>query len=179
MTQIKRSLSFLAVIKWVKQVIGNIWQYKAIIKVWFHFWMQLYILQAYHIYIYTHTHTHTHTLRGFPGGSAGKESACSARDLGLILGLGRSPGERKGYPLQYSGLENSMECIVHGVSKSRTQLCDFHLYIKNVYICILYRARYFCLPHQTHVIHISTSRTWFSASCFLTYLNGLTSSLVL
>ena len=119
------------------------------------------------------------TLVGFPCVSASQESACNAGDLGLILGLGRSPGERKGYPLQYSGLENSMECIVHGVSKSRTQLCDFHLYIKNVYICILYRARYFCLPHQTHVIHISTSRTWFSASCFLTYLNGLTSSLVL
>ena len=42
------------------------------------------------------------------------------RDLGLILGLGRSPGEAKGYPLQYSGLENSMDCIVHGVAKSQT-----------------------------------------------------------
>ena len=48
-------------------------------------------------------------------GSAGKESACNAGDLGLILGLGRSPGEGKGYPLQYSDLENSMDCIVHGV----------------------------------------------------------------
>ena len=52
---------------------------------------------------------------GFPCGSAGKESACSVRDLGPIPGLGRSPGEGKGYPLQYSGLENSMDCIVHGV----------------------------------------------------------------
>ena len=46
---------------------------------------------------------------GFPGGLAGKESACNEGDLGLIPGLGRSPGERKGYPLQYSGLENSMD----------------------------------------------------------------------
>ena len=57
---------------------------------------------------------------GFPGGSAGKESACNAGDLGLIPGLGRSPGEGKGYPLQYSGLENSMDCIVHGVTKNWT-----------------------------------------------------------
>jgi len=59
-------------------------------------------------------------LRGFPGGSAGKESACNAGDLGLVPGLGRSPGEGIGYPLQYSGLENSMDCIVHGVAKSWT-----------------------------------------------------------
>ena len=57
---------------------------------------------------------------GFPGGSAGKESACNAGDLGLIPGLGRPPGEGKGYPLQYSGLENSMDCIVHVVAKGRT-----------------------------------------------------------
>ena len=55
-------------------------------------------------------------------GSAGKESTCSGEDLGSISGLGRSPGEGKGYPLQYSGLENSMACIVHGVTKSRTWL---------------------------------------------------------
>ena len=57
---------------------------------------------------------------GFPGGSAGKESACNAGDLGLIPGLGRSPGEGKGYPLRYSGLENSINSIVHGVAKSQT-----------------------------------------------------------
>ena len=61
---------------------------------------------------------------GFPGGSAGKKSACHVGDLGLIPGLGSSPGEGKGYPLQYSGLENSMDCIVHGVAKSRTRLRD-------------------------------------------------------
>ena len=59
-------------------------------------------------------------------GSAGKESACSAGDLGSIPGLGRSPGEGKGYPLLYSGLENSMDCIVHGVAKSQTQLSALH-----------------------------------------------------
>ena len=64
---------------------------------------------------------------GFPCGLAGKQSACSARDLDLTPGLGRSPGGGKGYPPQYSGLENFMDCIVHGVTKSRTQLSDFHL----------------------------------------------------
>ena len=58
----------------------------------------------------------------FPCGSAGKESSCIAGDLGLIPGLGRSPGEGKGYPLQYSDLENSMDCMVHGVTKSQTRL---------------------------------------------------------
>ena len=53
---------------------------------------------------------------GFPGSSVGKESACSVGDLGLIPGLGTSPGEGNGYPLQYSGLKNT----IHGVAKSRT-----------------------------------------------------------
>ena len=57
-------------------------------------------------------------------------SACcvSAGDLGLIPGLGRSPGERKSYPLEYSGLKNSMDSIVHGVAKSQKQLSDFHFH---------------------------------------------------
>ena len=63
---------------------------------------------------------------GFPCGSAGKESACNAGDLSSIPGFGRFPGERKSYPLQYSGLENSMDCVVQGVAKSQTQLSDFH-----------------------------------------------------
>ena len=66
------------------------------------------------------------SLKGFPGGSAGKESACNAGDLGSVPGLERSPGEGKHYPLQYSGLENSMDWTVHGVSKSQTQLNNFH-----------------------------------------------------
>ena len=64
-------------------------------------------------------------ILGFPGGLAGKESACNAGDPVLIPGLGRSSGEGKGYPLQYSGLENSMDCIVHGVAKSQTDQLSF------------------------------------------------------
>ena len=65
---------------------------------------------------------------GFPCGSAGKESACNAGELGSIPGLGKSPGEEKGYLLQYSGLGNPRDCIVHGVTKSRTLLSDFHFH---------------------------------------------------
>ena len=72
---------------------------------------------------------------GCPGGSAGKEPTCNVGDLGSILGLGRSPREENGYPLQYSGLENSMdggawESTTHGVAKSWTwaQLSDFRFY---------------------------------------------------
>ena len=69
---------------------------------------------------------------GFPGGSAGKESTHNAGkesthnvgDLSSIPGLGRSPGKGKVYPLQYSGLENFKDCIVHGVAKSQTRLSD-------------------------------------------------------
>ena len=57
---------------------------------------------------------------GFPGGSAGKESTCNVGGLGLIPGLGRSPGEGNGYPLQYSGLENSMDCIVQVLAQTWT-----------------------------------------------------------
>ena len=53
-------------------------------------------------------------MQGFPCGAAGKEFACNAGDLSSILGLGRSPGEGKGYQFQYSGLENSMDSVVHG-----------------------------------------------------------------
>ena len=63
---------------------------------------------------------------GFPCGSAGKESVCNVGDLGSIPGLGRSPGEGKGYPLQYSGLENSMDCIVHGVARVGLNYFHFH-----------------------------------------------------
>ena len=76
---------------------------------------------------------------GFPGGSDSKESACNAGDQCSIPGLGRSPGEGNGYPLQCYGLENSMDreawqAIVHGVAKSWTQLSDFHS--KMVFITI-------------------------------------------
>ena len=62
----------------------------------------------------------------FPCGSAGKESACNEGDLGSISGLGRTPGEGKGYLLQYSGLENFMDWIVQGVAKSRLSGFHFH-----------------------------------------------------
>ena len=70
-------------------------------------------------------------LRGFPGGSDGKESACNAGDSGSIPGLGRSPGEGNGNPLQYSCLENpthrgAWQATVHGVTKNRTQLGNEH-----------------------------------------------------
>ena len=68
----------------------------------------------------------TPVFLGFPCGSAGKESAHNAGDLGSIPGLGRSPGEQKGYSLQYSDLQNSMDYTVHVVSKSWTRLHDFH-----------------------------------------------------
>ena len=68
----------------------------------------------------------TPVFLGCPGGSISKEFSCNAGDLGLIPRLGRSPGERNGNPLQYSGLENCMDCIVHGVAKSWTRLNDFH-----------------------------------------------------
>ena len=63
---------------------------------------------------------------GFPCGSTGKESACNGGDLRLSPQLGRSPGEGKDYPLQYSGLEKSVDCIVHGVAKSWKQLSNLH-----------------------------------------------------
>ena len=64
----------------------------------------------------------------FPCGSARKEFACNVGNWGSIPGLGRFPGERKCYPLQYSVLENSTDCIVHGVTKSWSRLSDFHFH---------------------------------------------------
>ena len=66
--------------------------------------------------------------QGFPGSPAGKELACNAGDLGSISGLGSFPGEGNGYPLQYSGLENSVDRVVRGVAKSQTRLSGFHFY---------------------------------------------------
>ena len=73
---------------------------------------------------------------GFPCGSAGKESACTAGNLGSIPGLGRSPGEGKGYPIWYSGLENSVGCIVLGVPKSGTQLILFLIITRNYFLVV-------------------------------------------
>ena len=64
----------------------------------------------------------------FPGSSAGKESVHNVGDLGSIPGLGRSPREGNSYPLQYSGLKNSMDCVVHGVTKTQIRLSNFHFH---------------------------------------------------
>ena len=90
---------------------------------------------------------------GFPDGSAGKESACSAGDLGSVPRFGGSTGEGKGYPLQYSGLENSMDCIVHRIAKNRTWLSDFHFtscfvnkdLLKHGHVCV-------CACVHTHLV---------------------------
>ena len=78
------------------------------------------------VFVLILTILHFPNSTGLLDGSAGKESPCSEGDLGSVPGLGRSPGKGNGYPLQYSGLENSMDCIVHGVAKSWTRLSDFH-----------------------------------------------------
>ena len=72
-------------------------------------------------------------IHGFPYGSVGKESTCKVRDLDSIPGWGRSPGEGKGYPFQYSGLVNSVYCMVHGVVKSWTRLGKFHIFLLSVF----------------------------------------------
>ena len=74
----------------------------------YHFWKQELPAVSYSLCV----------SKGLLDSSVGKESACNVGDLGLILGLGWSPGVGKGYPLQYSDLENSMDCMVHGVTKS-------------------------------------------------------------
>ena len=89
---------------------------------------------------------------GFPYGSAGIESAHNPRDLGSIPGLGRSPGEGKGCPLQYSGLENSMDCIVHGITKSWTRLSDFKCKCKHILIFSDLRSNVIGLPSLVKIL---------------------------
>ena len=98
---------------------------------------------------------------GFPCGSDGKESACNVEDLGPILELGRSPGEGKGYLLQYSGLENSMGCIVHGFVESDTteQLSlSLHFHIDNHLQINSYIS--FCLICMPPLFLIAVARTF-------------------
>ena len=71
-------------------------------------------------------------------------------DLGSIPGLGRSPGEENDYPLQYSGLENSVDCIVHGVAKGQTQLSDFHFHLLVIHSIVLVSG----IQQNDKVIHI-------------------------
>ena len=88
-------------------------------------------------------------LLGLPCGSVGKESACNAGDLGSIPGLGRSQGEGKGYPRQYSGLENFMNCIVHGVAKSQTWLSNFYFH----FISMLFFLKCFSTYWNQNFLH--------------------------
>ena len=87
----------------------------------------------------------TPVFLGFPGGSAGKESTCHAGDLGSVPGLRRYPEEGKGYPLQYSGLENYMNCIIQGVAESNmTERLSFSLsnIVVHVYFGIMVFSRH-------------------------------------
>ena len=99
---------------------------------------------------------------GFPDSLVGKEFFCNAGGLGLIPGLWRFPGEGEGYPLQYSGLENSVDCIVHGAANSWTQLNNFHVHYTflNIYLYHtkpkIVQAHYF-LKEKNRSYHI-----WFS-----------------
>ena len=86
---------------------------------------------------------------GFPKGSAGKEFTCNVEALGLIPGLGRSAGEEKGYPLQYSGLDISMDYIVHGVAKSWTRLSDFHFHRTDYCFTFIVQMRH--LKFREHI----------------------------
>ena len=81
---------------------------------------------------YTKVCVSVHPLMGFPCGSADKQSTCNVGDLGSIPGFGRSPGEGNSYPLQYSSLENAMDCIAHGVAKNWTQLSNFHFSLSSI-----------------------------------------------
>ena len=85
----------------------------------------------------------------FPGGSDCEESTCNAGHLGSIPGLGRSPGEGKGYPLRCFGLEHFMYCMVHGVAKSWTRLNNFHFHFSpSLTLC------------QTNIIATIPTNTW-------------------
>ena len=98
----------------------------------------------------------------FPGGSEVKVSACKAGDPGSILGLGRSPGEGNGKPLQYSCLENPMDreawwATVHGVAKSWTRLSDFtYLLMRKIFLCRIVNfcsdLRRYDVPSETLLI---------------------------
>ena len=93
-----------------------------------------------------------------PHGLDGKESACNVGDLGSVLGLGRSPGEGNGSPLQYSCLENSMDrrawqTTVHGLAKSRTQLSDSHTHTHTPHIFLV--ANVMVLFRGPILVHIS------------------------
>ena len=113
---------------------------------------------------------------GFPGGSSAQESTCNTGDLGSIPGLEWSPREGNGNLLEYSGLETSMDCIVHGVTKSRTQLSNFHsrlfatLLLDN--ICPI-SPLWFVSTDTTSESKMFSSGYWKISSCVLSQYNWL------
>ena len=119
--------------------------------------------------------------RGFPGGPDGKASVCNAGDLGLIPGLYRSPGEGKGYALQYSGLETSMDCPVHGVAWSRTRLSNFTslpLSLKEVsywFVFYCYNTTQSNIPSSLAIIIDWCSHLAFATIFFILNIHSLNS----
>ena len=99
------------------------------------------------MYLWKHFSLKHLLVLDFPDDSAGKESICSVGDLGSVPSLGKSSGGGKGYPLQYFGLKNPMDYIVHGVAKSQTRLSDLHSLqvpgVRTLYpsICSLHHLR--------------------------------------
>ena len=117
---------------------------------------------------------------GFPCGLAGKESTCDLADLGLIPGLGRTPREWKSYPLQYSGLENSMACIVYGVTKSWTWLNNFHFTMTDIKWYLI--VDLICISLISHVEHLVmymlATYTIFLGKCLFKYSSHFKNLLV-
>ena len=103
----------------------------------------------------------------FPSGSAGKESACNVGDLVSIPGLGISPEEGKGYPLQYSPLENFMDCIVHGVAKNQTQLSDFHClcFMNSRLLCIAKTNMFYTVELKNKKPKQCRQMGWYASIC--------------
>ena len=121
---------------------------------WFDFCLLLQFHQGYSFESHQWSNEHTQAVLyniiillwwGFPDRSVGKQPVCNAGDPGSIPGLGRSPGEGKGYPLQYSGLENSTGTI-HGVAKSQTWLSNFHFHFSFMALSVFWNHTYLSFP---------------------------------
>ena len=108
-------------------------------------------------------------FKGFLCGSAGKERACNVGDLGSIPGLGRSPGEGQGYPLQCSGLENSTDCMVHGILKSWSRLSHFHSLTMFKVFCLIKKIKVYDL-HYNWRCSINKKSWWIESTNFKIYL---------
>ena len=113
-------------------------------------------MSGYKVYVYVYMYAYI--SMGFPDSSVGNESACNAGDPGSILGLARSPGGGKCCPLQYSGLGNSMDCVVHGVANSRTRLNDFHFHVYTY--TYIYMCRYVYVYTYTHMYAYTYYLVW-------------------